>query len=106
MSKTVQRNYSRDLSISLKQASNELLSTSLKILILKTLLSVIDVGSDFLQGILLCQDPNLKIYGIITILINWIPGIVAAVHLYTYQRYDLGPTKTLFGCCKYPLFKN
>ena len=93
---------SRKLSISLQQASNELLSISVRVLILTTLLSAIDVGSDYVQGILLCQDPNLRIYGIVIIVINWIPGAIAAVHLVTYQRYELGPTKTLLCCGKLP----
>ena len=74
---------------------NDLLLMSLKALALATFLSLIDVGSDFIQGINLCQDPELMVFGVITIAINWLPGAIAAIHLVTYQRYELGPTKTI-----------
>ena len=74
---------------------NDLLLMSLKALALATFLSLIDVGSDFIQGINLCQDPELRVFGVITIAINWLPGAIAAIHLVTYQRHELGPTKTI-----------
>ena len=66
----------RKLSRTITQYTNELLMISLKALALATLLSIIDVGSDFIQGINLSMDPELVLYGIITIAINWLPGAI------------------------------
>ena len=80
------------------QVEDELLAISLFVLALTSFLSSIDVISDFGQGYLLYQDPELRAYGILTIAINWIPGVVASIHLLSYQRHQLGLKKTLLYC--------
>ena len=49
----------------------------------------------------LFTDPELWIYGVITILINWIPGVIASIHLISNQRHQVGPIKTLVYCSKF-----
>ena len=73
---------SRKMSRTITQYTNELLMISLKALALATLLSIIDVGSDFIQGINLSMDPELVLYGIITIAINWLPGAIGKLLFY------------------------
>ena len=80
---------------------NELESISTTALALTTFLSVVDVSSDFVQGIFLYLDENLAPYGLVTIFINWIPGLIASVHLITYQRHQLGIKRTLYWCGKF-----
>ena len=47
-----------------------------------------DVGSDFAQGCTLLFTPGKELYGIITLVINWIPGLVAAIHLLSMYRRE------------------
>ena len=51
----------------------------LKILFFDILITVGDVGSDFAQGYSLIKSNigNNWIYGIVTLLINWLPGLVS-----------------------------
>ena len=84
----------------IRHVENELYTISLKVLTFTVFLSMIDVSSDYIQGYLLYQDPDLWQYGILTFVINWLPGVVASVHLLTYQRQELGFVKTFFGCGK------
>ena len=79
---------------------NELESIAMTALALTTFLSVVDVTSDFVQGILLYLDEKLSPYGVVTLSINWIPGLIASVHLLTYQRHQFGTKRTLFWCGK------
>ena len=51
-------------------------------------------------GSFLYKDPELWHYGILTFVINWFPGVVASVHLLSYQRHELGFVKTFFCCGK------
>ncbi len=37
----------------------------------------------------------VKVYGIVTLALNWVPGVVAAVHLLSMQRRRLPPERTL-----------
>ena len=80
---------------------DELQKLSLSNLALTSFLSSIDVTSDFGQGYLLYQDPELSKYGILTFSINWIPGVIAAVHLVSNQRRNLGPYKTFLLAGKF-----
>ena len=82
----------------IEQIEDELYAISLKVLALTSILSSIDVISDFGQGYLLYQNPKLRAYGLLTIAINWIPGIIASIHLISYQRHQLGLKKTLLYC--------
>ena len=50
------------------------------------------------------KDPELWHYGILTFVINWFPGVIASVHLLSYQRNELGFIKTFFWCGKWSLF--
>ena len=83
-----------------KQVEDELLSISMNLLAFTTVLSVIDVSSDFIQGYLLYQDPDLWKFGILTFVINWLPGVIASIHLLTNQSRELGFAQTLIGCGK------
>ena len=83
-----------------KQVEDELLSISMNLLAFTTVLSVVDVSSDFIQGYLLYQDPDLWKFGILTFVINWLPGVIASIHLLTNQGRELGFAKTLIGCGK------
>ena len=44
--------------------------------------------------------PNNKIYGLVTIGINWLPGVVAAVHLISMYRTKQDCRKTVLWACK------
>ena len=92
--------------VACEEAINELVTISLTILAYSTFLSFVDVSSDYVQGFILYQDPELCLYGLITIAINWIPGIVASLHLVSYHRHELGTKKTLLWCgefiCYFP----
>ena len=90
-------------SIVIEEVANELVTISLTILACTTFLSFVDVSSDFVQGFLLYQDrdPELSLYGLITIAINWIPGVVASIHLVSHHRHKLGIFKTLLWCGKF-----
>ena len=83
-----------------KQVEDELLSISMKLLAFTTVLSVVDVSSDFIQGYLLYQDPGLRKYGILTFVLNWLPGVVASIHLVTNHSRELGFEQTIKGCGK------
>ena len=83
-----------------KQVEDELLSISMKLLAFTTVLSLVDVSSDFIQGFLLYQDPKLWKFGILTFVINWLPGVIASIHLVTNHSRELGFTQTLKGCGK------
>ena len=80
---------------------DELQAISLSVIAISCFLSSIDVSSDFGQGYLLYQDPDLRNYGILMFVINWMPGLVASVHLITNQRNNLGPCKTFLWCSEY-----
>ena len=80
---------------------DELLLLSLPVLAFSSLLSSIDVVSDYVTGFILLADPELRIYGIITIAINWVPGVIASIHLISSQGRELGTSKTLLWCCKF-----
>ena len=54
-----------------------------------------DTVTDFLQGIYLIYDwfaegwvlrEDTQYYGIIVLLINWVPGIVAVIHIISHYR--------------------
>lgn len=77
---------------------DELQAISLTVLGLTSFVSSIDVISDFFQGYLLYRDPELRQYGIVTIGINWIPGVIASIHLLSNQGRQLGLVKTLVWC--------
>ena len=56
-----------------------------------------DTVTDFLQGFNLIFDlmaeewwklrDDTEVYGIIVLLINWVPGIVAIIHIISHYRY-------------------
>ena len=67
----------------------------LKILFWDIGTSLGDTVTDFLQGIYLIYDwfrpgwvirEDTQYYGIIVLLINWIPGIVAVIHIISHYR--------------------
>ena len=78
--------------------NNELMSISLTLLGISTFMSTLDMSSDFAQGILLTLDEKLRTYGLITLAINWLPGIAASIHIMTNFKKDLGTAKAL-ACC-------
>ena len=44
---------------------------------------------------MLLMDPELVWYGVATIIIHWVPGVVAAIHLISTKREKYGVKKTL-----------
>ena len=56
--------------------------------------------TNFTQGYLLYLDPDLKQFGIIVFVINWLPGVTASIHLLSNQATDLGFLRTLLCCGK------
>ena len=40
----------------------------------------------------------LQTLGIVTLAINWFPGVIASIHLLTNQGHELGFVKTLLCC--------
>lgn len=67
----------------------------LKILFWDLPVSILDTGSDFFQAYSLYFNNDLTTYGIIIFFINWLPGIVAAIHLISVKRRKYGAKKTL-----------
>ncbi len=59
---------------------------ALKVLFVDALISLGDVASDFAQGLALLRTDGLEVFGLITVAINWLPGVVAAVHLVSMYR--------------------
>ena len=80
------------------RVKNQLLAISLTLLALTTFFSVVDVTSDFAQGVLLYQVPELRVYGIVTISLNWVPGIVASIELLSNHRNEIGLARTIIAC--------
>ena len=74
---------------------------TLKILFLDLFISLGDVSSDFAQAFQLIFDEELKYYGYITLAINWMPGVVAAIHVMSTKRIEYGVRKTLLWAGKY-----
>ena len=79
---------------------DELLLISLPVLGITSFLSTFDMSLDFLQGYVLYHNEKLYKYGILTFCINWIPGVIASIHLISNQGKILGPKKTFIWCCK------
>ncbi len=61
---------------------------ALKVIVFDIFISVGDVVSDFAQGAALAtsEDEGNRVFGYITIGVNWLPGVVAAVHLVSMYR--------------------
>ena len=76
---------------------------TLKILFVDFVLSLGDVSSDYAQAYQLFFQEGLMFYGILTFAINWLPGVVAAIHVVSTKREDYGVRKTLTWACKYQL---
>ena len=62
---------------------------ALRILLVDLFIACCDLASDFVQGYALLLTPDKRVYGIVTLGINWIPGIVAAIHLLSVYRREL-----------------
>ena len=69
---------------------------TLKILFIDLPISIGDVGTDFAQSYELFKQEELRIYGFLTFAINFMPGLVAAMHVVSVKRDDYGVKKTLF----------
>ncbi len=59
-----------------------------RILFWDILISFLDTVSDFAQGVVLYSTPEKRLYGVLTLAINWIPGIPAAIHLVSMYRTE------------------
>jgi hypothetical protein len=59
------------------------------------LISFLDTVSDFAQGVVLFSMPEKRLFGIVTLAINWIPGIPAAIHLVSMYRMQFPWYSTL-----------
>ena len=62
---------------------------ALRILFVDLLIACCDLASGFLQGYALLSTEGKRVFGFITFGINWIPGIVAAIHLLSVYRREL-----------------
>ena len=60
---------------------------TIKVLFWDIGVSLGDTITDFCQGLALLFTPGKEVYGIITLAINWVPGIPAAVHLFSMYRF-------------------
>ena len=69
----------------------------LKIVILGIILSLCDVFTDFLQGVNLIKDfqgifeekKEAILYGIVVLVICWVPGFLNIIHLWSNQKKNL-----------------
>ena len=78
------------------QIDNGILSfITLKVFLWDLTISVGDVVSDFLQGYTLFNTPGKKVYGAISLGINWIPGLAASIHLISMYRSKLPVQKVI-----------
>ena len=73
---------------------------TLRILFFDLLISVGDVATDFYQAWNLYTTSDLQTYGIITFAINWLPGLVAAIHCISVKRDIFGAKKTIMWAGK------
>ena len=69
---------------------------ALRILFVDLLIVCCDLVSSFLQGYALLTAEGKRSYGVITFGINWIPGIVAAIHLLSVYRLELPWYRAIF----------
>lgn len=54
-----------------------------------------EVAKFWCQGVALFWTPEKSVYGVVTLAINWIPGIPAAIHLISMYREDFPWYSTL-----------
>ena len=62
---------------------------ALRILFIDLLIACCDLASGFIQGYALISTEGKAVYGFITLGINWVPGIVAAIHVLSVYRREL-----------------
>ena len=68
---------------------------ALKILLIDLPISLFDTGSDFYQAYNMWSAKGLENEAIIMFFVNWLPGLVAAIHIISVKRQKYGPKKTL-----------
>ena len=82
---------------------------TIKVILWDILISLADIISDFLQGYTLFYTPGKSTFGLISLCINWIPGVVASIHLMSMYRTKLPAHKValyaLLLLLFYPLSK-
>ena len=66
---------------------------TIRVILWDILISVADIVSDFVQGFSLFRNPETRNYGIVSLSINWIPGLAAAIHLISMHRRTIPWTK-------------
>ena len=62
---------------------------TIKVILWDILISLADIISDFLQGYTLFRTPGKSTFGLISLCINWIPGVAASIHLMSMYRTTL-----------------
>ena len=59
---------------------------TLKVFLWDIVISVADISSDFVQGYTLFVCEERRVYGIISLCINWVPGLAASIHVLSTYR--------------------
>ena len=59
---------------------------TIKVILWDIFITLADITSDFIQGYTLFRTPGKSTFGIISLAINWIPGVVASIHLLSTLR--------------------
>ena len=70
---------------------------ALRILFVDLLIACCDLISGFLQGYALISTEGNELYGLITIGINWVPGICAAIHVLSVYRREIAWYKAILS---------
>jgi len=71
---------------------------TLKVLLWDITVTLGDTITDFCQGFALLMTPGKRGYGIVTIALNWLPGIPAAIHLLSAYRERIPWHRALIYC--------
>jgi hypothetical protein len=70
--------------------SNGILSfITIKVFLWDLIISVADVVTDFIQGYTLYNTPGTEVYGLVSLGINWLPGLAASIHLVSMYRTNI-----------------
>ena len=59
---------------------------TIKVILWDIFITLADITSDFIQGYTLFRTPGKSTFGLISLAINWIPGVVASIHLLSTLR--------------------
>ena len=77
-----QKNQEEEIEIEIEEFSKV---RYLKMALLDLPISVIDIFSDFAVGIALFSDNSTTKYGIFSFCLNWMPGLVVILHIFSKE---------------------